>query len=104
LYPVLPEYWAVIVCVPEASAAVLHEALAELSATLEQRVVAPSLKVTVPVATPALPETCAVKVTFSPGCDGLWLEAMVIVGSIGAGFTTWLRGEEIALAYVASPE
>src|ERR1043166_3464338 len=60
------------------------------------KVVAPSLKVTVPVGVP-LPGagalTVAVKVTGWPDTEGLTEEATVVV--VLAAFTVWLKGEPV---------
>src|SRR5580700_5212238 len=56
-------------------------------------VVAPSLKVTVPVATLEPPETVAVNVTVSPDKDGFLLEvSAVVVGQAGPCGTVAVNG------------
>lgn len=56
-------------------------------------VVAPSLKVTVPVATLEPPETVAVNVTVSPDKDGFSLEvSAVVVGQAGPCGTVAVNG------------
>jgi len=69
-YVVLPEYAAVIVWLPAASELVVQVALPAARATAEQSVVAPSLKVTVPVGAPLAPLTDAANVTDCPTFDG----------------------------------
>ena len=75
-----PEYVAVIVCVPAASADVVMVALPPLRATVPS-VVVPSVKVTLPVSG-AVPEpglTVAVKVTVWPTFDELSEDLTLVV-------------------------
>lgn len=78
-YTPLPEYSAVIECVPALRLELEHCAWPEASTMPEQIAVVPSLKVTVPVAVPPLPVTVAVKVTDCPDVDGLVPETSAVV-------------------------
>ena len=66
----MPEYVAVMVWLPAASELVVHAALPPATVTDGQSVVAPSLKVTVPVGVPLLPPNAAVNVTDWPTVEG----------------------------------
>ena len=74
-----PEYTAVIVvCDPAESVVVLKMATPEPFKSLVPKVVAPSLKVTVPVGVPPVPVTVAVNVTESPYIEGV-PDVMIVV-------------------------
>src|SRR6185369_9828909 len=78
--PAAPVKEAVTVWLPTASAVVLKAAWPVPStATLDARVVAPSVKVTVPAGTPAPEVTVAVNVTDCPDVEGLGAEVSVVV-------------------------
>jgi len=81
-----PEYAAVIGCVPTASVAAVQAAVglfpAPVNATALHRIVAPSLKVTVPVGD--VPVTVAVKVTLRPGVEGLTEDVNAVVVAANA--------------------
>jgi hypothetical protein len=82
---------------------VLKVAVPPLS-VLEPKVVAPSLKVTVPVAVPdpgATAETVAVKVTDCPKTEGLAEAATAVV--VLAVFTVCVRIEEVLVAKLELP-
>jgi hypothetical protein len=70
-----------MVCVPGASEDVLKAALPLASSGTVPKVVAPSLKVTLPVGVrwPELGVTVALKVTVCPNVDGLALEASAVI-------------------------
>jgi hypothetical protein len=73
--PVAPVNEAVIVWLPTARVVVLNAACPlPFTATFEASVVAPSVKVTVPVGMPAPDVTVAVNVTDCPNVDGLGAE------------------------------
>jgi hypothetical protein len=57
-----------------------HEAVPDVTATEVHIAVAPSKKLTVPVAGPAGPETFAVKLTLAPAVDGFSEEANATAG------------------------
>jgi hypothetical protein len=81
-YVKLPEYWAVMVCGPTARADVWRVVTVESRDEADwPRVVAPSLKVTVPVGTVRLPTVVkvAVKVTVAPAFG---LVALVVRASV----------------------
>jgi hypothetical protein len=98
----------VIVWLATLRAEVVNVACAEpFSATPEARVVAPSVKVTVPVGVPApgaVAATVAVKVTVCPNTDGLAVELTVVL--LLALFTTCGVAESLPepLKKLPSPE
>jgi hypothetical protein len=73
----------VIVWLPDASVAMEHDAVPLLIATAPHpaSVVVPSVKATVPVGVPDVPETVAVKVTFCPLVDGFGVLLTAAVAS-----------------------
>src|SRR6185437_14493342 len=77
LYVASPEYCARIACEPVESEWVLHAADPLLNGIESQIALAPSRKVTLPVAAPAEPLTAAVSVTVSPAVDGFGDEPSV---------------------------
>ena len=77
-------------------AAVVNVACPEVMVTLAARVVAPSVKVTVPLGVPApgaTAATVAMKVTVWPNTDGLGDELTVVL--LEALFTTWGEAESV---------
>src|SRR5437868_14385497 len=83
VYLALPAYCAVIECVPADNDALEQVAWLDTSGTLLQSVVAPSVKVTAPSASPLLPVTVAVNVTAWPPLPGLSGEVSAMVGATG---------------------
>src|SRR6202012_1081715 len=80
-HPVEPVKLATMEWLPLASDEVLKVATPEVTATLEARVVEPSVKVTVPTGVPPVLVTVAVKVTLCPWVAGFADEASdVVVG------------------------
>ena len=77
--PPVPVNDAVMVCVATESELVVKVALPAVTATPEARVVAPSVKVTLPVGVPPDEAIVAVKVTDCPGPDGFADEVTVVV-------------------------
>lgn len=65
------------------------------------KVVAPSLKVTVPVG--AVPVTEAVKVMDVPNVEGFRLEATVVVVATAVELTTWLNAADVTVLLRVSP-
>src|SRR3989441_2175860 len=66
--------------------------------------VAPSRKVPVPVGTPAVEVTVALRVTACPVVEGFGVEVRVVVVAAAAGaFTTWVTTAEVLAANVALP-
>ena len=89
-----PPYSAVMLWLPTPRVEVLKAAVPPLSGAVP-KVVAPSLKVTVPVGVPvpgATGLTVAVKLTDCPKTDGFWLELTVVVAwvSHSPGGPRWL--------------
>ena len=65
--------------------------------------VAPSLKVTVPVGVPAPELTVAVNVTDCPETEGLGEEASAVLVAANAWLTTWLSAVEVLAAKLVLP-
>ena len=88
-----------MVCVPTLKLEIVKVPCAEaLSVTLEASVVAPSVKVTVPVAVPepgGVALTVAVNVTACPNPEGLTVGVTVVV--VSAGLTCGVTAVETAL-------
>ena len=85
-----------MVWLPRARAEVVNVAWAAVMVTLAASVVAPSVKVTVPVGVPvpgATATTVAVKVTVWANTDGLGEELTVVL--LEALFTTWGLAESL---------
>jgi hypothetical protein len=97
-----PAYAATMLCVPTASAAVVHVALAPVSATAPQpaMVAPPSENATVPVG--AVPATVAVKFTLTPAIAGLAELARPVVET--TLFTTCDSAALLDAALPPSPE
>jgi len=88
---------------PTARVVTLSEALPLASVTVPS-VVAPSLKVTEPVGTPAPEVTVALSVTVWPSEDGLGVLLMVVeVGAAAGALTTWFTAGDVLAAKVALP-
>jgi hypothetical protein len=99
-----PPYTAVIECEPTLRVLVANVATPEPSSVPVPTVVAPSLKVTVPVGIPepgALAVTVAVKVTDCPNEEGFALEVRAVV--VGSLFTVWVRMVEVLVLKLPSP-
>ena len=93
-----------IVWLPRARVEVVNVAWAAVMVTLAARVVAPSVKVTVPPGVPApgaTAATVAVKVTLWPNRDGLGAELTVLL--LEALFTTWGLAESFPVELVKLP-
>ena len=97
----LPPYTAVIECAPAVRAGVANVATPELLSVPVPRVVAPSLKVTLPVGVPPGPVTVAVKVTTSPNVLGFGDDDNVV--EVNPVFTVWFRAEEVLPKKLLSP-
>ena len=102
-----PLYAAVMVCVATLKAEVVKVAWPEVMVTLAASVVAPSVKVTVPVGVPvagATAATMAVNVTACPNTEGLGAEVTVVL--LEALFTTWGEAESfpVDVRKLPSPE
>src|SRR3989454_2753522 len=81
----------------------LSEALPLTSVTVPSAV-APSLKVTVPVGTPAPDVTVELRVTVWPTIDGFGVEVKLVDVAAAAGaLTTWFTVAEVLTANVALP-
>ena len=94
-------YVAVMVCVTEVSILVVNFAAPPLRAIVF-RIVAPSLKVTLPVGVPLnCGATLAVKVTDCPTFDGFCEEANAVV--LVALLTTWLTAFDVLPGRLESP-
>ena len=96
-----------MVWLPRARVEVVNVAWAAVMVTLAARVVAPSVKVTVPPGVPApgaTAATVAVKVTLWPNRDGLGEELTVVL--LEALFTTWGVAESfpVDVRKLPSPE
>ena len=81
-----PPWLAVMVWLPTVSVDVVNVACPLLSSEAVPRVLAPSVKVTVPVGVPPLPFTVAAKVTGWPNVLGFGVEANVVVAVVEATF------------------
>jgi hypothetical protein len=84
--PPVPLKVATIECVPTARAVVAKVALPAETATFDANVVAPSVKVTVPVGVPPVEVMVAVKVTDDPDADGFADELNAV---LVAPWTDW---------------
>ena len=100
-HPLVPVKAAVRMWPPTARAVVLNEACPAASTDIfDAHMVAPSVKVTVPVGTPALEVVVEVKVTDWPNAEGFGeLRSVVVVVTLAA-FTTW--GEAASLPLLPS--
>ncbi len=75
-----------MVWLPTVSVDVMNMACPLLSSEAVPRVVAPSVKVTVPVGVPPLPFTVAAKVTGWPNVLGFGVEANVVIAVVEVTF------------------
>ena len=98
LYDVSPAYTAVTLCAPVVVKLWLKAATPELSVPVP-KVVAPSLKVTVPVAVDGA--TVAVSAVLWPTAAGLTEDVSVVV--LAATLIAWLNAVDVLVAYEVSP-
>jgi len=102
----LPEYWAVIECMPTASVDVVKVATAPPFSVPLPSVVVPSRKVTVPVGVPELlDEIVAANVTGAPlDAEAAELTSAAVVAIGAAAVMVSVSAAEVLLAKVALPE